>query len=62
MRCCASYRISFHLYQIGLLGRVPQPVPRGHRLNGEPYRARRSHLRRTLGHRDCVRKADDADF
>jgi hypothetical protein len=29
MRCCASYRISFHLYQSGLLGRVPQPVPRG---------------------------------
>ena len=27
MRCCASYRISFHLYQSGLLGRVPQPVP-----------------------------------
>ena len=32
MRCCASYRISFHLYQSGLLGRVPQPVPRGNSL------------------------------
>lgn len=33
MRCCASYRISFHLYQSGLLGRVPQPLPRGNRLS-----------------------------
>ena len=27
MRCCASYRISFHLYQSGLLGRVPNRCP-----------------------------------
>ena len=33
MRCCASYRISFHLYQSGLLGRVPQPLPRGNSLS-----------------------------
>jgi hypothetical protein len=28
----------------------------------KPHRARRNHLRRTLGHRDCVREADNADF
>ena len=33
MRCCASYRISFHLYQSGLLGRVPQPVFSSRSLN-----------------------------
>lgn len=27
MRCCASYRISFHLYQSGLLGRVHNRCP-----------------------------------
>ena len=27
MRCCASYRISFHLYQSGLLGRAANGAP-----------------------------------
>ena len=40
MRCCASYRISFHLYQSGLLGRVPQPVPRGNSLSQQVGGAR----------------------
>ena len=40
MRCCASYRISFHLYQSGLLGRVPQPVPGGNSLSQQVGGAR----------------------